>query len=232
MKQLKNALIPFVTLAWPNFLALITFLALLIGAFAQNSPWVGILGFIGIAAAICGIVLDYRNVTKSVKIFAQPRAIERKGSIANYMHELLQGAGRIVIFTHSMKWVNDDIRGVLLSKASTKSLTIIMKEETESSRQLQQAGADIFYYGQLTSRVINSRFTLINADSQSVELAIGRSSNDVHTIHRYSEASDHALAMALDMFKILESALIAERSHPNSVAQGEKYYSEAENNAN
>ncbi|MCQ1949966.1 hypothetical protein NNX28_08510 [Arthrobacter sp. zg-Y859] len=203
---------------WPNVVSAVSFIGIIVGAMTTGaSYYLGLTGVVGVAVAITGAVLNGRDFSRSVKVFGNQKPELRKHKIAEYMHNLIAGSGSIAIFTRDMSWATPAIKGELREKAASKHLTIIMQRPTDLSRDLEAAGADVFYYGALLhDEAMVSRFTLIDAGSHSAELAIGQTKEGVHTIHRYSKASDHALGLAKDMLTLLKPALASNASVPSS----------------
>lgn len=162
-------------------------------------------GVLGIAALIVATIIDVRLIRQRVKVFKKG-ALGRV-AIEQYMHDLISNAGSVAIFTRDMTWANSDIEEKLRSKAMSDELTIFMQKATVQSDKLMELGATVYYYGNDLSLPFNTRFTLINLDSQNTELALGRTQMGIHKITRHHEQDDPVLWLAKDMLTVCRQRL-------------------------
>ncbi|BCW35163.1 hypothetical protein StoSoilA2_12190 [Arthrobacter sp. StoSoilA2] len=130
-----------------------------------------------------------------------------RADVEDHMQKIFSDSGNVAVFTRDMSWAGAVTIGLLKVKAEANELSIFMQEETEKSRELVIAGANIYYYGSSLDSAINTRFTLINTDSQSIELAVGRTRGNFHRITRHSEVDDPALLIAKDMLTVFRKTL-------------------------
>ena len=102
-----------------------------------------------------------------------------------------------------MSWVADDeIKGLLISKAKSDEVTICVPHETGLTKDLAAEGARIHTYSQ-TDHVPQSRFTVVNFGRGDARVAVGHRHGDLHVIEEFS-ANDHpAFYMALDLIQLV-----------------------------
>jgi len=168
------------------------------------------LRILGLILVVLGAVLVYLTFRKEsaqseVLRFRRPK---QQNKIDEYMVKLFQGSGATLVLTRDMTWAENTatLKDLLLAKARKKELTVIMESKTAFGTELIQAGATVFYYATLGISGVQSRFTIVDHKSAGAEVAIGRTSNRIHTIERFGPM-DPPLALALDLEKIVRATM-------------------------
>lgn len=191
--------------AIPHLAAIISIVLSLVLADPGPGPAALLFGFVGMFALVIAAIIDVRLIRQHVKTFKLGDA--GRVAIERYMHDLISNAGSVAIFTRDMTWASGDIQEKLKSKAARNELTVVMQKSTIQSGELVAAGASVYYYSDDLNIPINTRFTLINLDSQNVELALGRTKGGGHKITRHHEQDDPVLLLAKDMLTICRQTL-------------------------
>lgn len=133
----------------------------------------------------------------------QAKKYKTKDKINGYMHNWISKGGHAVIFTRDHTWAYEtSIRDLLVTKAHKKELTMCLPADTDLSRELHKAGAEVISYSAL-GHIPASRFTIINSTSgTSAAIAVGRQVDGTHVIEEFP-VGDPVFAMASDLVEIL-----------------------------
>lgn len=122
----------------------------------------------------------------------------RETKVRGYMINLLAGDGKCVVSSNDLSWAQGDAKDALLKKATANSLELLMPRETELSKELEEAGAEVYYYGDAEYR-FKSRFTIVNSARSDSYVAIGRGTRRAHLITLVDSNSDPVYHMATDL---------------------------------
>lgn len=127
----------------------------------------------------------------------------RDQKILKYMARILSTDERCVISSNDLSWVTSDLEIVLMKKAQSNSLTLIMPKPIALSRRLRSAGATVHYYGE--NYTFRSRFTLISPNRNSPRVAIGYGTDHAHTIRTFHGMEDPAVHLAIDLYELAKT---------------------------
>lgn len=173
--------------------------------------WVWVIVVILVAIAIGSAFFDIHNTKRD-----EPRKFHGKtknADIRDYMNGIFESEGRCVVCSNDLSWATEREIDTLARKAERKSLTLIMPKENERSAELVSKGATAHYYNNdkaqgkgARSRLVESSFTLINAERSDAWLAIGHGGKDEHTIREVTDPSDPVLFLAKDLARLAARA--------------------------
>lgn len=134
--------------------------------------------------------------------------------IRHYMHDWIQHAGSVAIWTRDLSWANNqETRKLLIQKAKSKELVLCLPEHTALSQELENAGAEVYDYGDGNLDRPVSRFTIAGFGRDGARVAVGRAAGDVHVIEEFSMASHPAYSLAQDLVSL------ARQLHRNQIIQ-------------
>lgn len=133
-----------------------------------------------------------------------------KKSIDDYLKNFISSGESIAILSHDMSWIdsdkNKDKRDLLLRKAANKELLLFVPAETDKVKELQRAGADVRYFGNLMSDpaypLIKSRMTIINWNKPYPKLTYPIKKDGLH-INYEIDCGEPANQLALDLIHLL-----------------------------
>jgi hypothetical protein len=132
-----------------------------------------------------------------------------KSGIRAYMQTWVHESGRAAIWSRDLSWANDETTlDVLLAKARTGNLTLCLPRETDVSRELAGAGADVRIYQASGLEFPASRFTIAYFGNGGSRVAIGREVAGKHVIDELDNTNP-AFHMASDLVDLAE--LLARR---------------------
>lgn len=127
------------------------------------------------------------------------------GGIRTYMHKWIEHGGRVAIWSRDMSWANDDdTRELLMGKAERKELILCLPEETNLSKELARAGAEVCTYGSKHLEPA-SRFTIIFFGRDGAQVAVGRSKGDAHVIDEFHQGDHPAFYLAEDLIALVRA---------------------------
>lgn len=150
---------------------------------------------IGIIFMICWDIYSY--LRKRPKFYRTTKAID------HYMYRWISQRGRVVIFTRDMSWVTDNIKELLLEKASKGELEICLPSPIPLTTELANAGAEVYTYTSFNDAP-SSRFTIVRYGKDDARIAIGRNVNGLHRIDEYSYGADPVFSVAYDLVRIVK----------------------------
>ncbi len=123
-------------------------------------------------------------------------------AIRDYMFHWIENGGPVAIWTRDHSWINDDeMRALLLSKASKRELTLCVPGDTKLTRELEDAGADIVRHGYTEPSI---RFTIVNYSQESFQVALARPGAREHVIEEYA-APHPVAALARDLVELAKA---------------------------
>jgi hypothetical protein len=156
--------------------------------------------FLGASVLIFVIYLIYEF------FFSMPKKYRNDGEIKKYMRNWVTKAGRTVIFTRDMSWVdNDDIKNQLRAKAGRNELIVCLPQFTAFTTELQTLGAEIYEYPNIAFTP-KSRFTFINYGTPYSKVAIGRKDDSHnHLIEEYSIKNTVEYFLAEDLVNLVKA---------------------------
>lgn len=156
--------------------------------------------FLGVTVLIFLIYLTYEF------FFNAPRKYRTDAEIKKFMRNWVNKAGRTVIFTRDMSWVdNDEIKNELRAKAQRHELLVCLPHFTTFTRELQTLGAEIYEYPNITFTP-KSRFTFINYGTPYSKVAIGRKDDSHnHLIEEYSIKNTVEYFLAEDLVNLVKA---------------------------
>ena len=184
-------------------------IALVISVHVRDDPFTpwqyGLIIAVGVFAlwAIFSEIKAYIQLRKQTNriVFA----IDDQNGINRYMYNWIRHGNRCAIFTRNMSWANDKkIMDLLLTKAKDKDLNIYIPEDTDISKELRSASAEVYTYEDLKITPM-SRFTVVNWGKAGMRVAIGKQigKND-HVIEEYSDEDSPLVAVTVDLLNIIE----------------------------
>lgn len=156
--------------------------------------------FLGLTVIIFIIYLIYEF------FFTIPKRYKNEREINGYMQNWVTKAGRTVIFTRDMSWVNNnDIKNKLREKARNHELLVCLPIVTPFALELQNLGAEVYSYPNIAFTP-KSRFTFINYGTPYSKVAIGRKDdNDYHVIEEYSIKNTVEYFLAEDLVNLVKA---------------------------
>lgn len=130
--------------------------------------------------------------------------------ISDAMKGLIKSQGKILIMSRDLTWVDEEMAGVMRNKAS--SITIFAEKPNKVTRQLQEAGVIIKFYGEYGFEP-KTRFTAVRYNKTHPQIAIANTENTVrkgkkfeHTIYETSDKGGKRdkmlVSLALDMIAL------------------------------
>lgn len=141
---------------------------------------------------------------------------ESNEEIQSKMKEIIKMQGKICILSRDLSWMNSDIVTTIKGKAS--SVLIFAENPTKETRELQEAGVRVKYYG-YTGFTPKTRFTVVRYNKEDRQVAIANTRNAIrrkstmkHTIYMTegNSADKRDLwinSLALDMINLFECAI-------------------------
>jgi hypothetical protein len=125
-----------------------------------------------------------------------------KAGIIDYMHRWISLGGRVAIWSRDLSWATDDrIRPLLIGKAKAGELIICVPRQTDLTRDLQLAGAEIRAYAP-SNMEPSSRFTIIDFGKDGSRVAVGRTDGEDHVIEEFAEGGHPAFHLAGDLVEL------------------------------
>lgn len=130
--------------------------------------------------------------------------------IKSVMIRLIRTQGRVCIMSRDLSWVDDEVVECIKNKRG--NVLIFASEETELTKQLEQYGAELKYYG--TQFEPKSRFTITRFNRDNYQVAVSDSQDSVrrntqftHEIYqtaRYNNCEQDKWidSLALDMINL------------------------------
>lgn len=199
--------------AIPHVLAMVALVVGVVGSLIDFiQPWVVIgVGVTAFGVMVFAAILDVRNSRTTIFRLGGGRADKGRAEIQEYMKDLIYHSSSAVVFSRDMSWAEDSgpLLRILRERAQSRSLELVIQSPTALSRDLESNGATVNYYGAHFQTPLRTRFTIINPDSSSSELAIGRTNSGFHTIERFSESSEPVVHMAHDLLSMVRSTCAA-----------------------
>ena len=168
----------------------------------EEIPWWGI-ALLALAAFLAGTL-------GILEMFERPqRRVFRKqdtAGVLKYMHEWIKHGGRVAIWSRDMSWANnEETKQLLKLKAQRHELLLFLPSANPLSRQLENSGAEVNYYGMTRLESPGSRFAITHYGRDGSSLAVGRARGDSHVIDEF-HASDHpAYHIAADLVALARS---------------------------
>jgi hypothetical protein len=138
--------------------------------------------------------------------FNAPKKYKNDQDIKKFMQNWIAKAGRTVIFTRDMSWVdNDEIKDELRAKARKHELLICLPQFTAFTHELHNLGAEIYEYPNIAFTP-KSRFTFINYGTPYSKVAIGRKDEKHnHFIEEYSIKNTVEYFLAEDLVNLVKA---------------------------
>ena len=167
---------------------------------AFDNGWKVFLVGLAVALTIGKLVLDIKaEKAPGIKRIGKRN---QRARIQKYMTELINESSTSSVFSRDLSWADGSAKAALLAKAHDESLTLVLPKASKLSDELEAAGATVHLYKDI-GYVINSRFTIVNADTTSAAVAIGRKHGDVHIIEKISGVEHAGYMLAIDLFNVL-----------------------------
>jgi len=172
---------------------------------SNPSPLYIIIAFYTIIAILSAILLAKEVIT----LFQERKRffkIHEKGKIKSYLVDFIEKAGRTVILSRDLSWVDASIQSRIEDKARKGDLIIFIPKENDISKKLLRHGADIRYFGELLNdpadSIIKSRFTIVQWDSNSARMTYPKQYHSTHYNFEYV-LNDPTMDVSLDLVRLL-----------------------------
>ena len=201
----KKNFLPFATscIAFINSIVLTysSWRSLLSGDYGVVLPFVLYLVGGGFSFVVCGV-----NLYKICKERKKYIKLENKDKINEYLLKFIETGGRTVILSHDLSWITPRVQSRMTDKAQKGDLIIFIPEENEISKELSSKGADIRYFGDLSTdsanNIIKSRFTIVQWDTHSARITYPKETHRRHINYEFIEG-DPTMDVAQDLIRLL-----------------------------
>ena len=128
--------------------------------------------------------------------------------IRSYLMRWIKNGGRVAIWTRDMSWAEDaEMNEMLRSKAQSRELIICLPDDTETTENLRNHGADVIAYGSWDSPLTS--FTIANYGRAGSRVAVGRRKGNLHVIQEFSAEEHSAFDMARDLVTLVREQQFA-----------------------
>jgi Na+-transporting methylmalonyl-CoA/oxaloacetate decarboxylase gamma subunit len=165
--------------------------------------------FLAFIISVGVIVLSFYKINRINKEEkAKEFDISDKEGINNYLIKFIEKSGKTAILSHDMTWIEDDERfKILEDKAKKSELLLFLPEETRQSKKLQDANADVRYFGSIINDPalppVTSRFTIVDWESQPrLTYPFKNMTEKKHINCEYCDG-EPATRLAVDLMKLL-----------------------------
>ena len=165
-------------------------------------PWWGILlAVVAFLSFVTAVVLEVRSVGPR-RVYA----MSDSDGIRGYMHDWIEKGGRVAIWTRDMSWASEpETKTLLREKAGKGELIICLPEHVEITKELEEAGADVWAYGD-DEYSPSSRFTVTFFDRDGARVAVGRAVKGDHVIDEFDSNEHPAFYIAQDLVRLARRA--------------------------
>lgn len=137
-----------------------------------------------------------------------------------FMTDLVtKNSGRCAISSNNLSWVTGDALNAMKNKAKDRSLIIVMPQENDISKELQELGADVHYYG-ADLKPISSRFTIVNFERSGQWAAVSHEVNGTHIIQKVRSGENPILHMAEDLIEMARRTAVEKKVNEKNAAVG------------
>lgn len=157
-------------------------------------------------AMLASVYLFYKALAALVQSLRSRLKGGDEEGISKYLMKFVNRGGRTVVLSRDLSWVTGSIRDELETKARKKELIIFLPHPNHVSRELEQAGADVRYFGSLfqdsADGPIRSRFTIIRWGSPSERITYPMDDDNYHYNYEYV-AGDPAMELSKDLIRLL-----------------------------
>ena len=132
--------------------------------------------------------------------------------IKDAMKKIIKMQGKICVMSRDLSWVDCEVKACILAKAN--SILIFAEKETELTKELQNGGVEMKYYGNWNFEP-KTRFTVIRYNKNNPQVAIANTQYSIrkkgkvhHTIYQTqnNNGTDEWInSLALDMIALCKS---------------------------
>lgn len=166
----------------------------------------GLIGICGYTSIFLGLDA-FRAIIDREKVFDRTTEKGRQ-KIADYICDQLSASGSVSIFSKDLTWVKKGSKAekTLTEKATKGELNLYVEAETELTRKLFTAGANLrFYEGQKKKGFSpKSRFTILDATTGGTRIIVGSPSDGKHYIKKYNKRDFEVVDLATDFISLLD----------------------------
>lgn len=132
--------------------------------------------------------------------------------IKEAMKKIIKMQGKICVMSRDLSWVDCEVKSCILAKAN--SVLIFAEKESELTKELQNGGVEMKYYGNWNFEP-KTRFTAIRYNKNNPQVAIANTQNSIrkkgkvhHTIYQTQNnggTDEWINSLALDMIDLCKS---------------------------